>query len=80
MVNGKAVPLVKRPARSSAEKWDALLYRHGIEGDSQVGYATILRFYYHIKVHWFRRYSILAVYDPCNSYAFIMFVGRSYVG
>lgn len=36
VVNGKAVPLVKRPARSSAEKWDALLYRHGIEGDSQV--------------------------------------------
>lgn len=55
VVNGKAVPLVKRPARNSAEKWDALLYRHGIEGDSQVGYATILTFYYCIKVHWFRR-------------------------
>ncbi|KAI3871231.1 hypothetical protein MKW98_015131 [Papaver atlanticum] len=36
VVNGKAVPLVKRPARNIAEKWDALLYRHGIEGDSQV--------------------------------------------
>lgn len=36
VVNGKAVPLVKRPARNSAEKWDALLYRHGLEGDSQV--------------------------------------------
>ncbi|XP_062008843.1 O-fucosyltransferase 36-like [Rosa rugosa] len=36
VMNGKAVPLVKRPARNSAEKWDALLYRHGIEGDSQV--------------------------------------------
>ncbi|KAM5579725.1 O-fucosyltransferase 36-like [Rosa sericea] len=36
VVNGKAVPLVTRPARNSAEKWDALLYRHGIEGDSQV--------------------------------------------
>ncbi|XP_009614009.1 O-fucosyltransferase 36 [Nicotiana tomentosiformis] len=34
--NGKTVPLVKRPARNSAEKWDALLYRHGLEGDSQV--------------------------------------------
>ncbi|OIT05208.1 PREDICTED: uncharacterized protein LOC109223970 [Nicotiana attenuata] len=34
--NGKIVPLVKRPARNSAEKWDALLYRHGLEGDSQV--------------------------------------------
>ncbi|PSS18157.1 GDP-fucose protein like [Actinidia chinensis var. chinensis] len=34
--NGKAVPLVKRPARNSAEKWDALLYRHGLEEDSQV--------------------------------------------
>ncbi|KAL3528532.1 hypothetical protein ACH5RR_007854 [Cinchona calisaya] len=34
--NGKNVLLVKRPARNSAEKWDALLYRHGLEGDSQV--------------------------------------------
>ena len=34
--NNKPVPLVKRPARNSAEKWDALLYRHNIEGDSQV--------------------------------------------
>ncbi|XP_026388363.1 O-fucosyltransferase 36-like isoform X2 [Papaver somniferum] len=36
VVNGKTVPLVKRPDRNIAEKWDALLYRHGIEGDSQV--------------------------------------------
>ncbi|KAI9093893.1 hypothetical protein K1719_026891 [Acacia pycnantha] len=36
LLNNKPVPLVKRPARNSAEKWDALLYRHGIEGDSQV--------------------------------------------
>ncbi|KAM1060000.1 hypothetical protein TB1_023988 [Malus domestica] len=36
VVNGKTVPLVKRPARNSAEKWDALLYRQGIEGDVQV--------------------------------------------
>ncbi|KAF7134972.1 hypothetical protein RHSIM_Rhsim08G0245500 [Rhododendron simsii] len=35
--NGKAVPLVKRPARNSAEKWDALLYRHGLEADPQRG-------------------------------------------
>ncbi|KAG8380227.1 hypothetical protein BUALT_Bualt07G0171400 [Buddleja alternifolia] len=34
--NAKTVPLVQRPARNSAEKWDALLYRHGLEGDSQV--------------------------------------------
>ena len=34
--DGKPVPLVQRPARNSAEKWDALLYRHGLEGDSQV--------------------------------------------
>ncbi|KAK6911787.1 GDP-fucose protein O-fucosyltransferase [Dillenia turbinata] len=34
--NGKPVPFVKRPARSSAEKWDALLYRHGLQDDSQV--------------------------------------------
>ncbi|XP_038890816.1 O-fucosyltransferase 36-like isoform X2 [Benincasa hispida] len=36
IVNGKLIPLVKRPPRNSAEKWDALLYRHEIEGDSQV--------------------------------------------
>ncbi|CAA7018521.1 unnamed protein product [Microthlaspi erraticum] len=36
ILNGKTVPLVKRPPRDSAEKWDALLYRHGLEGDSQV--------------------------------------------
>ncbi|KAE7998965.1 hypothetical protein FH972_003454 [Carpinus fangiana] len=36
VLNGKAVPLVKRPPRNSAEKWDALLYRHGLEDDSQV--------------------------------------------
>lgn len=37
VVNGKAVPLIKRPARNPAEKWDALLYRHGLDGDPQVG-------------------------------------------
>ncbi|KAL2462499.1 O-fucosyltransferase family protein [Forsythia ovata] len=36
VLNGKTVPLIKRPARNYAEKWDALLYRHGLEGDSQV--------------------------------------------
>ena len=36
VLNGKPVPLVKRPARNFAEKWDALLYRHNIEEDSQV--------------------------------------------
>lgn len=36
IINGKTVPLVKRPPRDAAEKWDALLYRHGLEGDSQV--------------------------------------------
>ncbi|XP_052176391.1 O-fucosyltransferase 36-like [Diospyros lotus] len=36
VLNGKVVPLVKRPSRNSAEKWDALLYRHGLEQDPQV--------------------------------------------
>ncbi|KAE9605792.1 hypothetical protein Lal_00025195 [Lupinus albus] len=36
VLDGRPVPLVIRPPRNSAEKWDALLYRHGIEGDSQV--------------------------------------------
>lgn len=36
VLNGKGVPLIKRPARNSAEKWDALLYRHGLEEDPQV--------------------------------------------
>lgn len=44
VLNGKAVPLVKRPPRNSAEKWDALLYRHGLEGDSQVNCTSLLLF------------------------------------
>ncbi|GMH17557.1 hypothetical protein Nepgr_019398 [Nepenthes gracilis] len=36
VLDGKPVPLVKRPARNSAEKWDALLYRHGLDEDPQV--------------------------------------------
>ncbi|CAL0307914.1 unnamed protein product [Lupinus luteus] len=36
VLDGRPVPLVVRPARNLAEKWDALLYRHGIEEDSQV--------------------------------------------
>lgn len=42
VVDGKVVPLVKRPPRNSAEKWDALLYRHGIEDDSQVRISQLL--------------------------------------
>ncbi|KAG1347613.1 O-fucosyltransferase 36 [Cocos nucifera] len=34
--NDKPVPLVKRPDHNSAEKWDALLYRNHMGGDSQV--------------------------------------------
>ncbi|KAL2345978.1 hypothetical protein Fmac_007263 [Flemingia macrophylla] len=36
LVNGKRVPLVKRPHSNSAEKWDALLYRHLLQADPQV--------------------------------------------
>ncbi|CAL1376268.1 unnamed protein product [Linum trigynum] len=36
VVNGKTIPLVKRPPPNSAEKWDALLYRHHLEDDPQV--------------------------------------------
>ncbi|KAG6526225.1 O-fucosyltransferase 36-like [Zingiber officinale] len=35
-LNGKPVPLVKRPEHNSTEKWDALLYRNNLGGDSQV--------------------------------------------
>uniref|UniRef100_A0A2N9HG65 O-fucosyltransferase family protein n=1 Tax=Fagus sylvatica TaxID=28930 RepID=A0A2N9HG65_FAGSY len=41
VLNGKAVPLVRRPLRKSAEKWDALLYRHGLEGDSHVAVSLV---------------------------------------
>lgn len=44
ILNGKAVPLIKRPARNSAEKWDALLYRHGLEEDSQVKLMICIHF------------------------------------
>ncbi|GFZ11644.1 O-fucosyltransferase family protein [Actinidia rufa] len=36
VLNGKVVPLVTRPARNLAEKWDALLYRHDLGDDPQV--------------------------------------------
>ncbi|XP_061980878.1 O-fucosyltransferase 36-like [Populus nigra] len=36
VVNGRTVPLVTRPPRNAAEKWDALLYRHGLQEDAQV--------------------------------------------
>jgi hypothetical protein len=36
VVNGRTVPLVTRPSRNAAEKWDALLYRHGLQEDAQV--------------------------------------------
>lgn len=42
VLNGKTVPLVRRPARNSAEKWDALLYRHGLEEDLQVSLLFML--------------------------------------
>ncbi|CAI9260097.1 unnamed protein product [Lactuca saligna] len=35
-LNGKTVPLITRPPRNSAEKWDALLYRKKLDGDPQV--------------------------------------------
>ncbi|KAM3344415.1 hypothetical protein P3S68_024123 [Capsicum galapagoense] len=36
VVNGKKVPLVRRPTRNSNDKWDTLLYRHGLKEDRQV--------------------------------------------
>ncbi|XP_073005471.1 O-fucosyltransferase 36-like [Typha latifolia] len=36
VLNDKPVPLVRRPDHNNAEKWDALLYRNHIGGDSQV--------------------------------------------
>ncbi|XP_077236511.1 O-fucosyltransferase 36-like [Tasmannia lanceolata] len=36
VLDSKTVPLVKRPAHTSVEKWDALLYRNHIGGDNQV--------------------------------------------
>ncbi|WOK93969.1 hypothetical protein Cni_G02670 [Canna indica] len=36
VLNGKPVPLIRRPAFDSAEKWDAILYRNNLGGDSQV--------------------------------------------
>ncbi|PKA57428.1 peptide-O-fucosyltransferase [Apostasia shenzhenica] len=36
VLDGKLVPLVKRPSHNGAEKWDALLYRNHIGGESQV--------------------------------------------
>ena len=41
MVNGKQVPLVKRPSHNSVEKWDALLYRNHVGGDNQVNFMSL---------------------------------------
>lgn len=55
VVNGRVVPLVMRPARNSAEKWDALLYRHGLDGDSQVrgsGFSSCVPCFSTESVDW----------------------------
>ncbi|KAG0484074.1 hypothetical protein HPP92_012158 [Vanilla planifolia] len=36
VLDGKPIPLVKRPTHSTAEKWDALLYRNHLDGEPQV--------------------------------------------
>ncbi|XP_074577696.1 O-fucosyltransferase 36-like [Curcuma longa] len=36
VLGDKQIPLFKRPSHNSAEKWDALLYRNRLGGDSQV--------------------------------------------
>ncbi|XP_068660382.1 O-fucosyltransferase 36-like [Aristolochia californica] len=36
VMNGKMIPLFKRPEHTSVEKWDVLLYRNHIGGDDQV--------------------------------------------
>lgn len=36
VLNDKTIPLIKRPDHTSVEKWDALLYRNHLGGDSQV--------------------------------------------
>lgn len=36
MLNGRTIPLVKRPAHDARGKWDALLYRHRLHSDDQV--------------------------------------------
>ncbi|KAJ0960563.1 hypothetical protein J5N97_001556 [Dioscorea zingiberensis] len=36
VLNEKTIPLIKRPDHTSVEKWDALLYRNRLGGDTQV--------------------------------------------
>ncbi|MQL80744.1 hypothetical protein Taro_013191 [Colocasia esculenta] len=36
VLNDKTIPLIKRPDHTSVEKWDALLFRNHLLGDSQV--------------------------------------------
>ncbi|KAM3235555.1 hypothetical protein P3L10_015592 [Capsicum annuum] len=40
VVNGKKVPLVRRPTRNSNDKWDTLLYRHGLKEDRQDAFGA----------------------------------------
>lgn len=63
VLNSRPVPLVKRPARNSVEKWDALLYRHHIEGDP------------HVRWHWFLLQTDLNLRNHiCFSYSCNFFV------
>lgn len=48
--NNRPIPMIKRPAHSSIEKWDALLYRNHLGEDSQVKGLTIFP-YFGLKMH-----------------------------
>lgn len=52
VVNGKTVPLVKRPPHTSVEKWDALLYRHGLQDDGQVRLCFLSSFSFSGSNSW----------------------------
>lgn len=63
ILNGRTVPLVRRPDHSYAEKWDALLYRNHIGGDIQVSCS----FPWKSNCVWFLFFSFLSFYFLCVS-------------
>ena len=66
-LDGRSIPLIKRPAHNSVEKWDALLYRNHLGEDNQVKILIFVffeiqilcQFYvlnFRLKRCWIRRY------------------------
>lgn len=72
VLNDKPVPLVKRPDHNIVEKWDALLYRNHIGGDSLVNYFLSYKLKIYSTFIFLLLGSLQYAHNPCRSiYVFI---------